>query len=62
MRAEGHHLGSLVVVLDPVLWDVMRPVWGTSAVKDMTGMMAELDEKGVGWVVRVKGRSFRPGP
>jgi hypothetical protein len=55
MLAEGHPLGALVVVLDPVLWDVMRPVWGTSAVKDMTGMMAELDEKGVGWVVRVKG-------
>jgi hypothetical protein len=49
MLAEGHPLGALVVVLDPVLWDVMSPVWGNSVVKDMLGMVAELDEKGVGW-------------
>jgi hypothetical protein len=40
--------GILVVVLDPVLCDVRRPLWGNSVVKDMLGMVAELDEKGDG--------------
>jgi hypothetical protein len=30
-------------------------LWGNSVVKDMLGMVAELDDKGAGWVVRVKG-------
>ena len=58
LLAEGHALASLVVVLDPLLWAVIRPLWGNSVVHEMLGMLAELDERADGWRVEVR---VRPG-
>jgi hypothetical protein len=52
--AEGHKPGSLVVVLDPALWDEMSRLWGGSGIKEMLGMLAQRDKRGNRWVVRVK--------
>ena len=54
LLAEGHALASLVVVLDAPLWAAMRPMWGTSAIRKLLGMLAELDERAEGWRIRVR--------
>ena len=53
LEAEGQRPVS--VILGPELWAAYRPIWGQSAVKDLLGMRAELDERAKGWAIRCKG-------